>query len=37
MSNKSEWEFNENEINILDGDKGLLGKGAYGEVRLAVW
>ncbi len=31
------WEFEESEVEVDESAKGLLGKGAYGEVRKGRW
>lgn len=31
------WQFPDAEVRVSTSDDGLLGKGAYGEVRKGVW
>ena len=31
------WQFPDSEVRVITGDEGVLGKGAYGEVRKGTW
>jgi hypothetical protein len=31
------WQFPDSDVRVLGGDDSFLGRGAYGEVRKALW